>query len=89
MCDCVTFPRQIACADCTEVGFACVRSFQAHFAQKGGRVGALYNFENPKRFADVIMMRTRNGDTLGLLILENQDSADYSIPVQIFHEEAL
>ena len=46
-------------------------------------------FENPKRFADVIMMRTRNGDMLGLLILENQDSADYSIPVRIFHEEAL
>ena len=44
---------------------------------------------NEERIADVIMMRTRNGDMLGLLILENQDSADYSIPVRIFHEEAL
>ena len=42
-----------------------------------------------ERIADMVMKRTRGGNDLGILILENQDRTDYSMPVRIFHEEAL
>ncbi|MBQ9490145.1 MAG: hypothetical protein IKO41_07905 [Lachnospiraceae bacterium] len=42
-----------------------------------------------ERIADMVMKRTRDGNDLGILVLENNDKTDFSMPVRIFHEEAL
>ena len=42
-----------------------------------------------ERIADAIMKKTSNGTFLAMLILENQRGKDYSLPVRLFHEEAL
>lgn len=45
--------------------------------------------EDEERTADMIMKRKKNGEELGILILENQKMQDYSMPARILFEEGL
>ena len=42
-----------------------------------------------ERTSDMIMKKTMDGQTLAILILENQTNVDYSMPARVFMEEAL